>query len=52
MLFDYDRLNMTTNNLLYPPERDVVYFTILWYLACECFDQDSMLEETMCQFWA
>lgn len=52
MLFGYGGINMTTNSLFLPLENDVVYLTHLWNLPCDCFDQQSKLEEALGQFQA
>lgn len=52
MLFVYGSINMAIDSLFLPLENDVGYFTHLWNLTCDCFDQQSMLEEPLCQFQA
>lgn len=39
--------NTTKYSLSLPSERDVVYSSTLWKLACDCSEQESMLKETL-----
>lgn len=52
MFFVYGSKNVAINSLFLPLENDVVYFTHLWNLTCDCFDQQSMLEKPLRQFQA